>query len=273
MLTVRVPIADPDGLLVTWGAGALVRLESSTTEGGSYTEVTTAALLAGLFEYYLVDPAGTPLLWYRWRPSKASPAGPSDYGDYSDPWVAGGPYLTVDQFKAFTPTTLDDTSLAILLNAAAEDIIRCIGPAGPITERFNVTGDLIMLGRQALSIVSASDYLTGNWYGATRTTLAADDYALSTTGQTLVRLRTGTHAPFATWGWYWPQVTYQPIDDTATRQRVQSELVQLDMAHKPGITQETIGSYSVSIGNTGQWNYREERAAILATLTNGIGAS
>ena len=253
MLTVRVSIANPDALLTAWGAGARARLESSATETGSYAEVGTAALLSGLFEYYIVDPAGTAALWYRWRPSTAAPAAPADYGAYSDPWVAGGPYLTVDQFRAFNAAdSLTDESLLILLDAAAQAIIREHGPSGAITERLRAGGDLLMLSRPALSITLVVEDAR-----LSALSLSADDYELS--GQTLYRLSDGTNP-----GYCWRgrvDVTYVPFDDTAERQRVQRELVQLDLTFQPGLASQRIGEWTESY--SADKPYAEQRAAIV----------
>jgi hypothetical protein len=265
VLTVRVSIANPDALLTAWGAGALARLESSATETGSYTEVSTAALLSGLFEYYVIDPAGTSALWYRWRPSTAVPAAPGDYGTYSDPWVAGGPYLSVDQCRAFPgmppATVLSDESLLILLDAAAQAIVREHGPSGATTERLSASGDLLMLSRPALTITTVVE--DARWAPVT---LAANDYSLSSSGQTLYRLSTGTNPRY-----YWSgrvDVTYTPFDDTAERQRVQRELVMLDIAFQPGLVSQSIGTWSETYTASGK-SYAEQRADILASLSGG----
>ena len=266
MLTVRVSIANPDALLTAWGAGALARLESSATETGVYVEVDTAALLSGLFEYYIIDPAGTSALWYRWRPSKAAPAAPGDYGAYSDPWVAGGPYLTVDQCRAFpgmpAATVLSDESLLILLDAAAQAIVGAAGPPGAITERLSGSGDLLMLSLPALAITTIVE--DARWAALT---LSADDFELSSSGQTLYRLHDGTNP-----GWRWSgrvEVTYSPRDDTAERQRVQRELVMLDIAHQPGLASQRIGDWQEAYSAPG--TYASARADILASLNSGVG--
>lgn len=264
MLTVRIPIANPETLLTTWGAGALARLESSATETGSYTEVGTAALVAGLYDYYVVDAAGTSAMWYRWRPSIAAPAVPEDYGSYSDPWVPGGPYLTVAQYRAFpgapSATELPDEQLLILLDAAARAIVRAVGPLEDVREEFEtVPGDLLMLSVRAESITSVAEnarYLP--------LTLATDDYELSPSGRTLRRLSTGTHPIWNWWGRV--VVTYQPADDTSERQRVQRQLVDLELSAHPGLAATTIGTWSETYRQGVP--YAQQRADILASLSS-----
>jgi hypothetical protein len=176
--------------------------------------------------------------------------------------------LTVDEFRLLATTERTDAALTILLDAAAEDIVNAIGPAGAVTELIEAEGDLLRLGRPAQSIISVVEY--GFVSASVGTTLSADDYELSSSGQTLRRLRTGTNPRFR---WFRSAVTYEPVSDESNRRRVQLELVQLDLSYSPGISQETIGSYSVSHGSNAQWNYQKERAAILATLTSGIGVA
>ena len=250
MLTIRIPVADPDVQLTAFGAGALLRLESSATEMGSYAEVAIQGLLSGLFEYYLVDPAGTPATWYRWRVSNAAE---DDFGDYSDPLEAGGPYLSIDQFRALAPSTLDDPSLRILLDAAAQDIDGAAGPPGPVSVRLHARGPLLDLPRPALSITSVME-------GTVE--LDPSAYELSHTGNVLRRL--------SGWRWHQPVVAFAPIDDTATRQRVQAELVKLDIAFNPGLASQTIGTWSETYTADAVGSHAQQRADILATLTDEV---
>lgn len=82
---IRVPIAldTPDDVLATaaFGAGALIRVERSATEGGVYAEVTTIPVVAGTYAYDYWDPAGTATSWYRWRVSNAGNTQQSGYSD------------------------------------------------------------------------------------------------------------------------------------------------------------------------------------------------
>lgn len=81
MIRVTFTVDDPAGLLATYGAGALLRVERAATEAGVYVEIGTVAIDAGSTEYTLWDPAGAATSWYRWR---ASDAGDTTYSAYSD---------------------------------------------------------------------------------------------------------------------------------------------------------------------------------------------
>ena len=69
MNVVKVTVENPDELLnvSAYGAGAIVRLQSSATEGGAYSNEATAAIVAGTNSYTLYDTDGTSSTWYRTR--------------------------------------------------------------------------------------------------------------------------------------------------------------------------------------------------------------
>ena len=171
--------------------------------------------------------------------------------------------LTVAQFREHVTSSLGDEAVQRLLDASAEAIIGALGQYasdGTATEEFpRVSGMSLMLSRPAESISEVVERA----HFAVPLTLAADDYVLSTSGYVLRRLRTGT-TPSIVWR---PlvTVTYLPLSDLAERDRVQLELVKLDLAYQPGITQETIGSWSETLAQ-GDRTYQVERAAILASL-------
>ena len=168
--------------------------------------------------------------------------------------------MNVVQFREHVTTSLGDEPLQRLLDAAAEAIVAVMGPYltdGTIDEIITPRGPgpLLRLSRRAESI---DEIIEGT------TTLAADDYQLRSSGYILRRLDTGTNPAS-----YWRNrvyVTYLPQSDLAERDRVQLELVKLDLAYQPGITQETIGSWSETLAQ-GDRTYQVERAAILASLS------
>jgi len=69
------------------GAGALLRIESSTTQVGGYAELGTVALVAGTYFYTYYHAGATPGLWYQTRYSNA---GATVFTGYSTPWADGG---------------------------------------------------------------------------------------------------------------------------------------------------------------------------------------
>jgi len=171
--------------------------------------------------------------------------------------------LTIARLREFVTSSVSDSSLQILVDAAYLAIDDTIGPQGDVKEYFTVRGDLIMLSRRAASITAVSEDVT--W---TALALAADDYELRPAGQMLVRLRTGTNPR-----WQWcgrVDVTYRPPDDTANRVRVAIELVKLEFAFSPGLASQTIGTWSEAYSNSAK-SYPEQRAEILASLNPGIG--
>ena len=55
-------------------------------------------------------------------------------------------------------------------------------------------------------------------------------------------------------------------DDTATRQRAQRALVDLELSFHPGLTGQSIGTWSETYAGSGMKSYAEQRADILASL-------
>ena len=137
MLILSVTVNNPDALLdaSAFGVGALIRLESSATESGVYTEVATEAIVAGLELYSITDPAGTSSTWYRSRYSTAVPAGATDYSEYSAAFRPGvvDAYASLEMFRAYvrnqtTLATDEDAAIAqIALESAARAIDRATG--------------------------------------------------------------------------------------------------------------------------------------------------
>lgn len=167
--------------------------------------------------------------------------------------------LTAADVKNYIETSLPNEQLDLLLGAAYADIDNAIGPVGNVSEWHSPHGDLIMLGSRAQVIVSVLERAQST----SPTTLAADDYQLSTDGWTLRRLRGGTNAAY-----HWHpkvNVTFTPWSDEDERDRVAISLVKLDLTHQPGIASQTIGSWSETF-SPGDTSYTEQRRAILASL-------
>lgn len=172
--------------------------------------------------------------------------------------------LTIARLREFVTSSVSNSSLQILVDAAYLAIDDAIGPQGDVKEFFTVHGDLIMLSRRAVSITAVSENV--RWAALA---LAADDYELRPSGQMLVRLRTGTNPR-----WYWQgrvDVTYRPPDDTANRVRVAIDLVKLDIATNPGLASQSIGTWAEAYTSNSAFNYALERQSILASLSPGIG--
>lgn len=175
--------------------------------------------------------------------------------------------LDPEAFTALHANTIDEDALQMLLDAAEEEILDRVGrtiDAYAVTDRtetFSPNGSRIMLGERALSISAVREHV----HAASPTTLADDDYELSPSGYILRRLISGTHGSSV-----WRPlvaVTYVPWSDTATRSRVQAELVKLSIAFNPGLSAQTIGSWHETYTASGV-PYDQQRAAILATLAS-----
>lgn len=90
---------DPE-LLETgkYGAGALVRIERSSTGGGAgYAEIGTAPLVANQLVVEYDDATGTTSHWYRTRYSNSTNTAQSEYGPEFQP-VTPSAYATVEDF-------------------------------------------------------------------------------------------------------------------------------------------------------------------------------
>lgn len=177
--------------------------------------------------------------------------------------IAAETGFTVARLRGFVTTGLSDADLELLLNAARADVARAAGPLA-IRERLTARGDMLLLSRPAASITSIVEDDR-----SAAITLATDDYELSSTGQVLYRLRTGTHP-----GEWWRgrvDVSYVRVDDVAAQIRVMVALIQLDLSHKPGLAATTIGTFSEQYTSNSAFNYERERASILASLEDEGG--
>jgi hypothetical protein len=271
VLTVRIPVPDPDAVLAAFGAGALARLESAAAEGGAYAEAGTAAVVSGLNALYIVD--ATANIWHRHRFSAAAPADPADYGEYSAPSRASA-ILTVAEFREHLVTRLSDDALQGLLDAAADAIADRAGQIGSVTDVRTGGGPTVALSRRIGAMASVSEQwlprtdpaavsgavLAGEFWGSA-TTLDPDDYLVSADGRSVQRLATGPN-PAEAWGQA-VRLEYAAFDDTAERARVQIALVRLDIAHSPGLAaQSVLGASEQYAAGT----YAQQREDILSTL-------
>lgn len=157
--------------------------------------------------------------------------------------------LTVEELREHVTSVLGDDALQLLLDSAYQAIAAHMGGEGDygvVDEMVTVHGSLLPLSRRVGSITSVVEC------GATLTT---DDYELRSSRMMLRRLR----AP----AWRGRvDITYIPEDDAAERDRIAVELVKLDLNHVPGVTAETVGSWSQQMAQ-GDRTYAAERAAIL----------
>jgi hypothetical protein len=161
--------------------------------------------------------------------------------------------LTVAELRKHVESPLEDDALRRLLDAAAEDIAQFT----TVDEYITPVGNLLPLPHPAQSVTAVVE---------NSVTLAANDYALSSSGLLLRRLDTGTN-PYRTWHRSQAHITYARRTIEATKEVVQIALVQMDL-RAPGIRQQTMGSWSESFGGQQRGSdYIAERGRILARLS------
>ncbi len=170
--------------------------------------------------------------------------------------------ITVSDLREHVTTSLIDSALQRLLDAAGYLITDRVGATGARTEIVGGGTRYVTLARPVDTVTSVTETLLND-----SRTLATNDYRIR--GYLLERLITGTNGRFRWWGDV--TVVYTPIDDTALRDMVTIDLCKLALDYHPGLTAETIGSYSVQYGSNSVWNNAKEREAILSVLDPEIG--
>ena len=167
--------------------------------------------------------------------------------------------LTVAELRLLVTSSLEEPALQILLDAEEAAIIAAVGGTGEVTEHIQTNGyHRLVLGRPAGTIASLTEYI-----GGVATVLSTNDYRAD--GYVLARLGRGTNP-----SWRWAphvMVVYTPTADMADWKRVQLLLIKLDLDYQPGVTAETIGTWSTQTSNNSVWHYDLERATILASLS------
>lgn len=172
------------------------------------------------------------------------------------------------KFREHQATTLPDTALQRLIDAALGAITTRYGPLTAFTERRRGGGVLLFLSRPAASITTVTERY-GDPLGMTDVVLDATDYTLLPDGQTLRREWTGTHRADR-----WTDdviIALVPADTTAERVRVAIGLVKLDLSHNPGLTAEKVGDWEATYADNSAMNYGLEREALLESMNSGLG--
>ena len=171
--------------------------------------------------------------------------------------------LSVAQLQAQVETDLDTTTLQQIIDSVERDIDEYVGPTAAFVYEFDGVElvEVLRLPVQAASIATIVEF-TGPESEPTNTTLAADDYELSSDKWHLRRLSDGTN-PRSTWSWHLV-VTFAPADDTARRKQVAIQLSRLEIVHS-GYSAERIGDWSAS-----RDDYRKEHVSILRRLDGSL---
>lgn len=166
--------------------------------------------------------------------------------------------LTVDELREHVTTSLGDDALQRLLDDAEAAITAYAGEVGTAVEIVTGGSPTLTVGRPIESITSVRE--RDGFQSST--TLATDDYE-QLGSFVLGRLRYGTNSAAH---WRGPvRVTYTPVDDTATREVVQIELVKLEISFNPALASETVGAWTQTYISS-QKSYPEQRGDILGRL-------
>jgi hypothetical protein len=156
--------------------------------------------------------------------------------------------------------------LKLLLEETEALITERAGPLATATIRREGMARHFFLGGRVASTVDA--VVEEDAY--TPVSLDSSDYALRYGGRALERLPSGTHGRYE-WG-EWVEVTFTPADDSAKRKRVQLDLLRLELTYRGLLKSTTDGEFS-SAGVSTPEAYRDERAAVLATLLPPLGVA
>lgn len=170
--------------------------------------------------------------------------------------------LTVAELEAQIDTDLDDVALQQIIDAVERDIEGYVGPQTAAVEEYDPELlTVLRLPAKGSAITSVVEY-TDARSDPTKTTLAANDYELSSDGWEVRRLSDGTNAR-DTWGWR-VVMTFTPVADTARRKQVAIELARLEITHT-GYSQEKVGDWSGT-----SRGLSAERAEILERLDEAL---
>lgn len=158
IFTITIP-DSPAALLITYGAGALIRVQSSPTEGGAYGDVVTIPIVSGVSTYAVYDSTSAFTDWYkiRYEAADGDPAG--SYSAAFQPMPVDGIYASLSDFKHFVRAdgadTTDDTLMVMALDAAARAIDRATNRtfvAASAVATARVFTPLLLGGRYTLPI-------------------------------------------------------------------------------------------------------------------------
>jgi hypothetical protein len=167
--------------------------------------------------------------------------------------------MTLITLRTFIETDLADTPLQVILDAVNEDITAAVGTDTSQVETLKGEGQAVYWIERP---VSSFTTIIETDSGGTAVTLAVDDYELDGNKQAITRLNTGTNPKS---GWTDTIVfTYVPAD-LNRRNRAIVQLVELDLAFRPGARQESIGDLS-----RGMQNYDDERARIISQAMSKV---
>jgi hypothetical protein len=150
-------------------------------------------------------------------------------------------------------TDLSPSALQTLIDAAYAEVEQMVGPIGSsVYEMMSLGHYRIHLPRRASGVIQVEE---GNRLDAL-SLVEASTYSLLAAGFQIVR-----HTqPWA----YWTRTTYLPLDDTALRDGVVTDLVKAAIQYM-GLTSESVGDYSAALPS-----YTRERNLILSRMLPSV---
>jgi len=182
-------------------------------------------------------------------------------------WDSATSLITPTGLRGHISSSLTDDSLQEIIDAEEQEIVSRCGAHTSHVETFEqeIPGTLLFPKRPILTVTSVVETVvyplsfTGG-SGEETTTLASDDYSLSSNGKELRRLATGTNARID-----WGQrvvVTSVPISESAKRVLALINLCKLNLAFN-GLESESVGGgeYKMTMGD-----YNLKREQIFAGL-------
>ena len=177
--------------------------------------------------------------------------------------------LTVAELRTHVETDLVDNAVQRLLDDVDAEIIDRLGPlasqtevhsSGPLTETslwsYVITGNghHLYLRRKAASITSVVERINQTNY-----TLGADDYLMLSDGRRVERLQGSTY-PALEWSGI-ITIIYAPVDETASRKRLEADLVKLAAAYS-ALSSQSVGDVKLA----GLSDYQAEREKLFRAL-------
>jgi hypothetical protein len=224
LFTVTIPDSAA-ALLVTYGEGALIRVQSSPTQAGVYGDVMTIPIVTGIATYSAYDATGAVTDWYkiRYEAADGDPAGL--YSAAFQPMPLEGLYASLGDFNLFLrdsgTDTADDVLKLLALEAASRAIDRtCNRPftiAGVAAARYFTP--FLRDGRYTVGIDDVVDTAgitveidtggVGTYVASTAYHLAPRNAPAQERPYTEIIFDAGTYAPIredsvrvtAAWGW------------------------------------------------------------------------